>query len=446
MRVHLTPRLFPWEEIDDSPDLRTIGQCLQAIPDRKLLNSLREARGKGSNDYPVEVLWGTLLLKIILRHVSMQDCLAELRRNPALWKFLGIGRQEQIPNPWNMSRFLKNLGSEPHLTLLREMFADLARALALTVPDLGVTTAGDATCLHARSSRGDDSTSLPAPSHGRKEYRDEQGKVTSVYEWQGYKLHLLVDTNHEVALSFSVSTATTADAHVLPELVESAREILPEDRIETLAYDRAADTNQTHRFLHDLGIKPVVQTRRLWKDELERRLPGHGPDSNVVHDELGTVYCYDMTTDPPTKQRMACIGHEPSRGTIKYRCPARHGGYSCPYEAHCNKGKKYGKTVRVKQEIDLRRFPSIPRESRKFQRLYAGRTAAWRVNARLKLFWGVDDGNITGPERFHAMVGTVMVVHAAFATLLASASRRKGSLSPTRPAPITKALAERPPG
>ena len=78
-------------------------------------------------------------------------------------------------------------------------------------------------------------------------------------------------------------------------------------------------------------------------------------------------------------------------------------------------------TVRVKQEIDLRRFPSIPRATKQFERLYKGRTAVERVNARLKIFWGIDDGNVTGATRFYAKVGAVMLVHAAFATLLVAA-------------------------
>ena len=57
---------------------------------------------------------------------------------------------------------------------------------------------------------------------------------------------------------------------------------------------------------------------------------------------------------------MAYIGQEPRRQTIKYRCPARHEGWTCPSEAVCNAGNRYGKTVRVKQTIDLRRFPPIP--------------------------------------------------------------------------------------
>ena len=60
--------------------------------------------------------------------------------------------------------------------------------------------------------------------------------------------------------------------------------------------------------------------------------------------------------------------------------------------------------------------------------------------ARLKIFWGVDDGNVTGTRRFVAQVGVVLAVHAAFATLLASAPRREGTLGKVRLSPIAEAL------
>ena len=81
-----------------------------------------------------------------------------------------------------------------------------------------------------------------------------------------------------------------------------------------------------------------------------------------MYDQAGTVYCYDRVSPDPVRHAMAYIGHEPERGTLKYRCPARHGGWGCPSDARCNGERKYGLTVRVKQEIDLRRFPSIPRD------------------------------------------------------------------------------------
>ena len=99
-------------------------------------------------------------------------------------------------------------------------------------------------------------------------------------------------------------------------------------------------------------------------------------------------------------------------------------------------------TVRVKQEQDLRRFPPIPRATKKFERLYKGRTSVERVKARLKVFWGVDDGNAAGGASFHANVGVVMLVHIGLATLLARAPRRdpKRTLGQTRLSPIAKVL------
>ncbi len=88
----------------------------------------------------------------------------------------------------------------------------------------------------------------------------------------------------------------------------------------------------------------------------------------------------------------------------------------------------------------MRRFPPIPRATKQFERLYKGRTAVERVNARVKIFWGADDGNVTGAERFGALPGTVTVVHVGLTTLLAGAPRREGTPGKMRLSPIAQAL------
>ena len=483
MRIHATHPLFAWAQLDDSPSIALIRTILELIPDQNLLAQLHAARKHGRNDYPVRVCWAVVLLRVILRHQSFDACLAELHRNTELRQLIGIESIEAIPKSYNISRFLKLLGLPAHLEELRAIFNHLIRTLGGVVEDLGQHTAADSTMLNARASRareqaaaaGDatpmltglekalarqakadgeddhapvdkvarDAHGLPLPAGGSKSYTDDQGVVTRVVTWFGYKLHLIADTRHEVALAYQSSSTKTGDNEVLPDLVEQARANLPEGRIETLAYDKAADDHGSHACLHRAGIKPLIQNRSLWSDqEPERRLPGHGADSNLVHDEAGTVFCYDMVSDPPVRRPMAYIGHEAARGTLKYRCPARHAGLPCPSEAKCNEGRTYGLTVRVKQEKDLRRFPAIPRATKQFERLYKGRSSIERVNARLKLFWGIDDGNVAGAGRFHALVGVVMLAHAAFATVLATAPRWEGTLSRTSITPIAQALSQ----
>lgn len=458
VRIAWTKPLFAWDCLEDSPSLATIRSFLELLPDGRLLEAVRRARGRGRNDYPVGVLWGVVVLTPLLRHTSFAQTLAELRRNPPLRRLVGIKGEEDVPQAWNVTRFLKVLGTEPFLGMVREAFARLVRLLADAVPELGRRVAWDSTGLSARLSQAmkeeANPDGLPEASGGRKEYTDETGKVVKVVEWFGYKLHVLVETVHEVVVAYRVSSANEADNEVLPLLVEEAVANLPapaakpgqrqrRSRIETLAYDKAADDEEVHAFLTDYGIKPVIENRSLWKGERERMLPGHDGRSNIVYDEAGTLYCYDKVSDPPVRHQMAYIGHEPSRGTLKWRCPAMHWGWRCPSHERCNAGKRYGKTVRVKRELDLRRFPPIPRATKQFERLYRGRTAVERVNARLKLFWGADDGNVTGAPRFHALAGVVMLVHVGLAVLLAMAPRQTGVLGQTRLTVVARALRER---
>jgi Transposase DDE domain/Transposase domain (DUF772) len=445
MLIHAVKPLFAWDCLEDSPSLQTIKDLLAVLPDGKLLDSLATARGKGRNEYPVHVLWGVVVLRVALRHITTEAVLAELRRNEGLRRLIGIESERGVPNKWNMSRFEDVLGQEPHRTHLTTIFNVLIQRLGVAVADLGRDTAGDATALSARRKPGEAADEeikegLPQASGGRKEYKDDAGAVTKVVEWFGFKLHLLVDVKHEVVLSYEITDTKAGDGETLPALLGAAKANLPEGRIQTLAYDKAADGEDVHRLLSDEGITPLIQMRGLWQTEPERMLPGHDGSSNVVYTEDGTIYCYDKVSQPPVRHRMAYIGHEPERETLKYRCPAKHEGWDCPMSAACNAGKSYGKTVRVDRALDPRRFPSLPRATKKFERKYKGRTSVERVNARLKVFWGADDGNVTGSRRFVAGVGVVLAVHAAFATLLASAPRREGTLGKIGLDPIAKAL------
>jgi hypothetical protein len=445
MKIPLSKPLFAWDALEDSPSLQTLREFLATIPDERLLDSLRQARGKGRDDYPVAALWGTFLLAIVLRHHSMDACLQELERNPALRLLVGIEAEADVPKPHNMSRFAATLGEEPHLTLLREVFDVLVRRLGAAVVDLGRDTAGDSTGLAGRAAesktlrREEEKQGLPQASGGRKEYRDDDGNVTKVVEWFGYKLHLLVDVQHEVTLAYRLTDTKAGDNELIGDLLAQAQANLPAGRIRTLAYDKAADDGKVHELLHAEDVRPLIQNRTFKVEEEEKVLGGRTP-LNVVYDQAGTIYCYDRVSATPVRRRMSYIGREPRRGTLKYRCPARHEGWDCPSDTLCNGERQYGLTVRVKQDLDLRRFPPIPRATKQFERLYKGRTAVERINARLKIFWGSDDGQVYGARRFHAHAGAVLVVHLGLATVLAQAERYEGTYGKMRLSLIAKAL------
>jgi len=286
MRIQTTKPLFAWDALEDSPTLKTIRQLLEVIPHQTLLDSLRFARGKGRNDVPVRVAWGVLVLSIALRHPTIEACLGELRRNESLRKLIGIESEDAVPEKWNLSRFLDRLGQEPHLGHLHGMFDAMIGRLGSAVPDLGRAAAGDATSLNARRKRAnragiEPDEGLPRASGGRKEYTDEKGNVTKVVEWFGFKLHLLVDVKHEVSLAYQITDTKAGDGETLPAILAEAQANLPEGRIETLAYDKAADSNDVHALLAKNHIRAVIQNRSLWKDQQEQMLPGHDGNSNV---------------------------------------------------------------------------------------------------------------------------------------------------------------------
>jgi hypothetical protein len=129
---------------------------------------------------------------------------------------------------------------------MRESFDAMVRRLTAAVSDLGDRLAGDATALCARRGDGKRQKSemklgLPQPGGGRKEYLSEDGKVAKVVEWFGYKLHLLVDVRHEVEVAYSITELAVCDNEMIEPLLKQACANLPQRRIHSLAYDKAAD-------------------------------------------------------------------------------------------------------------------------------------------------------------------------------------------------------------
>ncbi len=127
-----------------------------------------------------------------------------------------------------MSRFEEVLGQDPHRTHLKEIFNVLLKRLGAAIPDLGRDTAADATALSARrkpeaASKEEMDEGLPQPSGGRKEYRDDAGKVTKMIEWYGYKLHLVVDVKNEVVLSYEITDTKAGDGETLPSILSRRR-------------------------------------------------------------------------------------------------------------------------------------------------------------------------------------------------------------------------------
>ncbi len=73
------------------------------------------------------------------------------------------------------------------------------------------------------------------------------------------------------------------------------------------------------------------------------------------------------------------------------------------------------KNVRIPLEEDRRIFSPVARDSYKWKKIYASRSAVERVNSRIDRMFGFEDHTIRGLEKMNLRVGLVFIVMLSFA-------------------------------
>ena len=144
----------------------------------------------------------------------------------------------------------------------------------------------------------------------------------------------------------------------------------------------------------------------MWESPQPKVLPGH---ERVLYDEQGQLHCW--CPESGRRQPMAFAGFESDRGTLKFRCPAKHYGMTCPGQARC----RIGSQVRVKLEVDRRLFTPVARCSHAWGKLYNKRTSVERVNSRLDVSFGFEQHTIRGLGKMKRRVGVALSVMLAMA-------------------------------
>ena len=81
MATILQKALFSWQDIDTCSDLERLHLVLSALPDEELMRQLEAQRGNGRDDYPVRVMWNTLVAGVVFQHPSIASLRRELLRN-----------------------------------------------------------------------------------------------------------------------------------------------------------------------------------------------------------------------------------------------------------------------------------------------------------------------------------------------------------------------------
>ncbi|OQB23785.1 MAG: Transposase DDE domain protein [Chloroflexi bacterium ADurb.Bin180] len=399
------PSLFPF---DDS-----CGQCndnerlvlvLQALPDGKLVAWLREQRKGRQNKYPWEMLWQCLIAKYVYQIRTYAELIRELERNGSLRRLVGIESVGQVPKDYHFSRLLKLLSSEAGQEHLAAMFHQLVSELAERLPQLGEHLAVDATALHAycdemRKTKSDPDAAWSA--RPKRQRRRKGGEVEEYLDyWFGYQVHLIVDCATELPVDFEVTAANVNETTQFEPGLKRLQEQHPEvaSRTEAVMADAGYDSTDNCRYvLEQYGALPIIKMR----------LP-HGKNKDSISQaaeslctEIGTQVCLGGN-------HMVYAGRDGDY--LKWRCPLACGkATECQQRGRCT-ASAYGAVRKVSIKSDPRRYPGLWRGSKKWTRLYRKRTAAERVNGRLKDFLLLDDLTVRGKAKVTVHVNLALLV------------------------------------
>ena len=414
-------QLFRWNEVEELGDLERLKLVIDYLPDEELMQALEDERGNGRNDYPVRVVWNSILAGIVFQHRTTESLRRELMRNGQLRQVCGFDITlgvEGVPSASAYTRFLCNLMK--HEKEVDGIFNSLVRMLCDELPGFGEVLAIDGKALesYARPRRAESEK----PYDGRRDIDANFGVKTykgknkdgSVWEktmsWFGYKLHLIVDANYELPVAFRVTQASRSEIKEARTLVDEMALRLPEivDRCMYLTGDKGYDdTKMTTKLWDEYRIKPVIDIRNAWRDGEETKLVTGR--ENVVYDYKGTVYCYS----PEDYRRCEMVpgGFEKDRDALKHLCPAKYYGVECRGKDACP--VKSG--VRIPLHEDRRVFTPVARPSAKWKKIYDKRTAVERVNSRIDRVFGFEDHCIRGLRKMNLRCSLALVTMLAMA-------------------------------
>lgn len=328
----------------------------------------------------------------------------------------------KVPSAPTFSRFLHRLVK--HEDLFDECLNDLVRRFRELAPGFGESVAIDSTDIHAWSKGKKQGASDPdaswsakgskEASKGRKEKgqgkskeSEKKKKERDLYWWFGYKVHLLVDTRYEVPIAAVVSTAKDADTNFLRPLLEKRDELLPDVPLQVCVADGAYDSTENIKAITGRGALPVIPFN-----------PGGEKTPPGITNTLGTPLC-------PCGLNMTYWGRDGDY--LKYRCPQEATKlFSCLQD---HKGtdrcslSPYGLVVKLNMKSDPRRYVPVPRETKKWKRLYKRRSADERVISRLKGNLNIDDLRVRGLSKVKVRVGLNLLVMLAIAVGMAERDR-----------------------
>jgi IS5 family transposase len=238
-----------------------------------------------------------------------------------------------------------------------------------------------------------------------KETDKKKGK-RDLYWWFGYKLHLLIDAVYELPITFTVTPANESDTTQMGPLLKKAEVNKPERKADVIIADKGYDSKDNCQLIyneyHAIPVIPMIE-RPGWET----------PD---ICNIKGTPTC-------GCGLEMVYWGRDGKY--LKYRCPDAVGKTKCLSRFKCT-ASRYGYVLKLPvMKDDYRRHVPVPRETKKWARLYRMRTAVERVNSRVKELLGLGKITLRGMPKVTVRSLLSLLVMLAIAVGMAERDRLK---------------------
>lgn len=402
MKIITQVSIFDYSEIEILGDLERCTLIINNVPDEKIVKKLKEIRGKGRNDYPIEAVWNSILIMPLLECSSVEQLRRELSRNRDLRKICGFndydyyfGKNKLVPPPkayTNMFINLKNI--EP---MLKECFYELREFMYNSLKQFGKDVGEDgkiflskAKGLNKDGDENDGRCDMDADYTIKENYYiDPKTKESKVKKktYFGYRYHLLADVNYELPIEYTVTKASKGEREQFKKHINML-DYDKIERIETASADKGYDSEDMIMFLQKKGIKPIIDIRNHWKEDKTKQYK----DTNLIYTYDGKV---SIVEDNGEIIPLKYLGYDKIKNTLRYQ----------------HKSKVYSIDI----NYDKRIFTEVARDSKKWQKLYNKRTALERINGRMDRDFNLENHKVRGLKKATVLIDIMMISMMAMA-------------------------------
>jgi len=387
--------LFDHSEIDELGDLERLKLLFEGIEDEPLMIKLENNRKYGRDDFPVRVMWNLILAMKVFGHDSVNSFIRECKRNSQLRYICGlydsIKRKNLVPPPRVFSRFLKTLGKFQND--VDEIFLKETEFLYSNLEGFGETVAGDGKIINSYSKNkpkepidAPDCRSEVDAEYTIKEYHyttQDGKKHTKKTTYYGFKVHIMCDVETELPISFMVTKANYSERQAIYDLLKNMDD-KQKDKMEYLLLDRGYDSTEMIQTLKGLKINPIIDIRNMWG---EKEATKQYKKTDIVYNAKGEVFYVDKAG---TEIKMKYEGYDKQKKCLRY--------------------SHEGKIHKIYISYDERIFLPVARDSKKFKKIYKGRTSVERINGRLDRDHKFEKHFIRGLDKMRLMVTLSMIV------------------------------------